>query len=94
MYVPKTNAISNVAIYVYPNPVSTTLNLVINNGANKQGSYNITITNNTGLKIKTATTSQPEWSSYIGNLLPGNYFIQVINNNDNTVVGSNKFVKL
>ena len=57
-------------------------------------SYEIKIINITGSVIKTATSSSPTWQDNVGNLSPGTYVIQVVNNGDNTLVGRSSFVKL
>jgi hypothetical protein len=89
--------VSNNAIMVYPNPVSGTLNLNVNpdpgssNGANAE--YGITIINNVGAVIKTASINQKAWQTDVNNLIPGTYIIQVINKNNNSVVGKSSFIK-
>jgi hypothetical protein len=87
-------------ISVYPNPATSTINLtILKNNDFKQNNieliYNIKIINSYGLTVKTATFSQTSWKGDIGNLMPGTYFIQVINNNnDKSIIGINKFIKL
>jgi hypothetical protein len=86
-------------INVYPNPATSTINLIIlkNNNFkqnNTELAYNIKIINSYGITIKTAASSQDSWQSDIGDLMPGTYFIQVINNNDKNIVGISKFIKL
>jgi hypothetical protein len=56
--------------------------------------YNITIVNNTGSVIKSTTTTQQDWHTDVSGLMPGTYFIRVINNNDKTLIGKSSFVKL
>lgn len=95
MYTPKAEGnLSNVNVLVYPNPTSTNLNVAVNKSSEKAALYKITITNSSGLNIKTVQTSRSEWSGYIGDLLPGNYFLQVVDSNNNSVIGNSKFVKL
>ncbi|MDP9048727.1 MAG: hypothetical protein M3N14_11360, partial [Bacteroidota bacterium] len=57
-------------------------------------SYKITIVNSTGMIVKTTTSNQPYWHDNIGNLSPGTYLIEVVNNKDKSLVGKGKFVKL
>jgi hypothetical protein len=93
------NSDNNNNISVYPNPATSTINLIIlkNNDfkqSNTELVYNIKIINSYGITMKTAASSQDSWQSDISNLMPGTYFIQVINNNDKTIVGISKFIKL
>jgi hypothetical protein len=86
-------------ISVYPNPATNNINLTIlkNNNIklnNIKSIYDIKITNIYGSVVKNAISSQDSWQSDISNLMPGTYFIQVINNNDKSTVGNSKFVKL
>ena len=57
-------------------------------------SYGIKIINITGSVITIATSSQSTWQNDITKLTPGTYIVQVINNNDNTLVGKSTFIKL
>ncbi len=57
-------------------------------------SYGIKIITLTGAVIKTATSATPAWQDNISGLTPGTYLIEVVNNNDKSVVGKSKFVKL
>jgi len=57
-------------------------------------SYGIKIISITGSVIKTATSSGSTWQDNVSSLLPGTYFIQVVNNSDNSVVGKSSFIKL
>jgi hypothetical protein len=86
-------------ISVYPNPAINTINLTISENANlklndSKITYNIKIMNGYGLIVKQGVISQMSWKNDISYLLPGTYFIQVIDNNDNSIVGNIKFVKL
>ena len=56
--------------------------------------YAIKIVNITGSVIKTATSATPNWQDDVSSLLPGTYFIQVLNKSDNSLVGKSSFVKL
>ncbi len=67
-----------------------TLNIPVNGTQ----SYNIKITNITGLLVKTAKSSTIEWHGNIGDLQPGTYIIQVWNNKDNSLIGKTTFIKL
>ncbi len=102
MYANSGNSIAANNISVYPNPVTSTINLSIaQNSISASGSYKasdppyaISIANSSGMIIKTASSSQTQWQDNLSNLLPGTYVIQVVNANDKTVVGKTKFIKL
>ncbi|MFI5137035.1 MAG: beta strand repeat-containing protein [Sphingobacteriales bacterium] len=69
----------------------------LNGAANQTAtvqSFGIKIVNIAGAVVMSAKTSSPTWQDNIGNLLPGTYVIQVVNNNDNKVVGKETFIKL
>ena len=90
------NASNNLVVNnlnVYPNPASSTVNVAIAAQDGNKASYIIKITNGIGTVIKSAVSSQPVWQDNVSNLLPGTYFVQVINNNDKAVVGNSKFIK-
>ena len=90
---PNDHAIINSNISVYPNPTSGKVNLAISQTTGAP-SFNIMIMNNLGAIVKTATSAQPTWQTDVTQLVPGTYFIQVVNKNDNTLVGKSTFVKL
>jgi len=56
--------------------------------------YNIKIVNSLGQVIKTATTGDQNWQTDVSGLVPGTYILQVINNNNSSVVGKGTFIKL
>jgi len=91
--VPEHNIVKN-GINIYPNPASSTINLTINTNENTASTYTIRITNTSGLLIKQAISTQPDWHYSIVNLLPGYYFIRVISNKDNSLAGESRFVKM
>ncbi len=62
--------------------------------ANPAQSYSIKIINVTGSVVTKATSTQNTWQTNVGNLAPGTYIIQVINNSNNTIVGKSTFVKM
>jgi hypothetical protein len=78
-------------INVYPNPARERLTLSIDA---KAPSYKIQITNAWGLILQQATSKDSEWQTNIGRLLPGTYYIQVLNDRDRSLIGQTKFVKL
>jgi hypothetical protein len=97
--------VKNSSVTIYPNPAKSTLNLNItppfasnsgnlNHVAASNSVYAITIVNNTGMVIKTATTTQNSWQTDLNGLVPGTYVVHVVNNSNQTVVGSGTFVKL
>jgi len=82
-------------ISLYPNPVHDVVNITITNTTTASNvSYTITITNSSGTIITTATSTQSTYQNNVSNLLPGTYFIQVVDNNSKAIVGRSKFVKL
>jgi sugar lactone lactonase YvrE len=82
------------AVSIYPNPVRYVLGLVIKPANSKPANYKITITNNMGIVVKTATTSLSLWLNDVVGLLPGTYFASVVNTNDNSLIGRATFIKL
>ncbi|MES2268154.1 MAG: T9SS type A sorting domain-containing protein [Bacteroidota bacterium] len=82
------------AFNVFPNPVSNTVNVSIINPSTTATSYTIKISNGSGSLVKNAVSKQANWQTNVGDLLPGTYFVQVINNTNSTVIGNGKFVKL
>lgn len=90
----KNNSANN--IIVYPNPVGNSINLSIiqNNGSSSKLSYGIKVINITGSIVKTGKTTTSAWQENAENLAEGTYIIQVINNNDNSLVGKATFIKL
>jgi hypothetical protein len=81
---------SNVS--VYPNPATTTINVAVVAQQNAK-SYTVRITGGNGSLLRSGTTTTTLWQSTITTLLPGTYFVQVINNTNKAVVGNGKFVK-
>jgi hypothetical protein len=95
-------------ISIYPNPTAGIINLQIGSAINDSQtvtasfasvatqnlSYGIKIINVTGTTVKTGVSSEANWHSDISTLLPGTYIIQVIDNNNNSLVGKGTFVKL
>ena len=86
--------LANGNINIFPNPVKDAINLNIVTANSAPATYNISITNSSGYIIKTFTSQQTVWQNNIADLTPGMYVIKVINNTDNSVVGTNKFIKL
>ncbi len=93
---PADTKLANNIINLYPNPVRQTLNLAIAQPESKSASarYKITITNSAGRLVQTTTTTTPSWQGNVNQLLPGTYFVQVLNTTDNTVTGKSTFIKL
>ena len=56
--------------------------------------YSIKIVNSLGSVIKTATTALQNWQTDVSNLMPGTYVLQVVNDENKTVVGESSFIKL
>jgi len=93
------NTVANNAIALYPNPTVGPINLsVIQNTAvlpnTLNPSYDIKIMSANGVIVKSVKSSQPSWQDNLSNLTPGTYIVEVVNNNDKSVVGKSKFVKL
>jgi len=61
---------------------------------NLSHTYGIKIININGSIIKKAISSTSNWESDVSNLSPGTYIIQVVNNDNNSLVGKSTFVKL
>jgi hypothetical protein len=80
-------------ISVYPNPASAVVNVVVDK-APEVGAYSITMVSSTGRLVKTVLASQPNWQGDVSTLLPGTYFVQVINEKDKSFVGRSTFLKL
>ncbi|MGZ3764694.1 MAG: T9SS type A sorting domain-containing protein, partial [Mucilaginibacter sp.] len=81
-------------IGIYPNPAKTVVNLTITPTNAAVTTYSIQVTNNLGLMVKQATTTQLNWQSSVADLMPGTYVVKVFNNTNHALVGSTKFVKL
>jgi hypothetical protein len=81
-------------VSVYPNPSSVNITISIKTTGNKPTNYTITITNTSGRVVKTIQSSQPDWAGNISDLLPGTYFIRVINSTDSSIVGDSTFIKI
>ena len=100
MYSNLSNNLLGNAVSVYPNPATSVINVSITpsplqlQNAAGNNSFAITITGSNGVVVKKAVSSQADWQGAVGNLLPGSYVVQVINKQNQTVVGKSKFVKL
>jgi hypothetical protein len=88
-----TSTLASDNISVYPNPTKGALNLNITAPNSTSLIHNIKIVNSTGLVMKSGTTTQQNWQTNVGDLLPGSYIIQVTDKNDN-LIGRGTFVKL
>jgi len=78
----------------YPNPAVNAINLTITPVSHGNATYSIKISNSTGMVVKYAVVTEPNWHDNVSNLLTGTYLIQVTDRKDNSVVGQTKFVKL
>ncbi len=81
---PQVNDITNEAVSVYPNPVQSTISLVVNNELT--GRMNIELVNAAGARVKAYRIEKPTTGIFrttlqIGNLQQGSYFLRV-NMND------------
>lgn len=88
------NGIMGRNLSIFPNPVSNNISLAITSQNTASGSYKIRFMSSSGLMVKEATSSQPNWAGSAENLQPGTYIIQVFDNKTQSLVGENKFVKL
>lgn len=89
---PNAPVVSNIS--VYPNPTKSVINLAIKQVDSASASYKISISNNTGIVVKAGTSAQPEWHTDVSTLLPGTYFIEVVNTKTNSLTGRSAFIKL
>jgi hypothetical protein len=94
MYAPLSNSITSGNLMLYPNPVTSAVNIAVLTTDNKVNNYSIKLFNTTGIMVKTALSSQSSWQGNVSNLLPGAYTVQVINNATQKLVGNIKFIKL
>jgi hypothetical protein len=76
---------------LFPNPAINDINMDMSPGSNV--SYNIKVVNALGAVVKETTSSQTNWRADVSNLKPGSYHVQVINNNNKSVVGTANFIK-
>lgn len=80
-------------IKIAPNPVVSTIHIYIGSGL-PIGRYKITLINSSGRVVKTIISPKPWWVGDISRLLPGTYFVQVVNEKNNAFIGRNSFIKL
>jgi trimeric autotransporter adhesin len=81
------------ALSIYPNPVSSMINLSVGSPATGNTTYSIKFLNSSGLVIKEVTSPKPSWEGDISGLLPGVYFAQILNAKTDAIVGRKRFVK-
>ena len=81
-------------INIYPNPVSSTINLNIESDSSSSAIYHIKFMTSSGIIVKEIVSPTPSWQGSIGGLLPGTYIVRVFNKTTQNLVGENKFVKL
>lgn len=94
MFSNASNNLTTSNISIYPNPTVNTINLAITPKLQQSTSYNVMISNSSGIVVKQTTLSQPSWQAGVSNLLPGTYLLQVVDHKDNSLVGQIKFIKL
>jgi hypothetical protein len=99
-------ATSFINLTINPNTVSLTSNLsalqtpgtspgIVSKTATASSSvYGIKIINISGSVVITATSSSANWRANVSNFSPGTYIIQVVNNDNNNLVGKSTFIKL
>ena len=89
------NHLAQGGISVYPNPLSSKINLSIATPVTpSSGSYNIMITNSYGTMLKNVTSPQPNWQGDVSSWQPGTYMVKVIDAKTRSLVGTTKFIKL
>ncbi len=93
-YANLSNNLPNSKLSVYPNPAVNTINVSIATTEQTATGYQIKITNSSGQVVNDAKVSQNLWQGNVSNLLPGTYLINVVNAENQKVVGQTKFVKL
>jgi hypothetical protein len=81
-------------VKVFPNPAQNTINLFIVHTDAPSRSYNITITNASGILVRRVTSTDANWKGNVDDLMPGIYIVRVINNTTNLLVGNAKFLKM
>lgn len=87
--------VTSALITLYPNPSSSTINILIDQvDPNVTPLYTITITGSSGIAINKVSISQNSWQGDISKLLPGTYYVQVINETNKKVIGKTRFIKL
>ncbi|HTI59824.1 T9SS type A sorting domain-containing protein [Mucilaginibacter sp.] len=94
-YADRSNNIAANLLSIYPNPANDNLSLTMpaKTTANTS-SYDIKITNSSGVIVRQISSSQVTWQGSINDLKPGTYFVQVVDSKTSQLVGQNKFVKL
>ena len=78
---------------IYPNPVSNMINLSIATNSPDNITYDIKLMDSSGMTVKEGSSVRPSWQSNVSDLLPGTYFVQVLNSKNSTFIGKTKFVK-
>jgi hypothetical protein len=85
--------VANTSVNAYPSPTHGTVTLTVNQTLHDP-SYIFNVLNNLGVVVKSGSSNQLSWQTDISDLLPGTYFIMVLNKMDNSVVGKTAVVKL
>jgi len=94
-YSANSNNLAKGGISVYPNPLSSKINLSIAAPVTPaSSSYNIMISNSYGTMLKTVTSTQPTWQGDVSSWLPGTYMVKVFDTKTQSLVGTTKFIKL
>ncbi len=69
MYTGQTNSIIAGTLNIYPNPAVNIINLAITAKSQEPASYNVMISNSSGIIVKQAQISGPSWQTGVSNLL-------------------------
>ncbi|RZA02827.1 MAG: hypothetical protein EOP47_05350 [Sphingobacteriaceae bacterium] len=89
------NNVTAALISLFPNPSSNTINITIDQiDPNITPLYTITITGSSGTTLNKVSISKNSWQGDISKLLPGTYYVQVINETNKKVIGKTRFIKL
>lgn len=83
--------LKNQLITIYPNPVTSVMNLTMN--VQSQHTYALTITNSLGLVVRQFSTTQTVQQFNLSDLTPGAYVFQVTDTSDPKFIGNAKFIK-
>jgi trimeric autotransporter adhesin len=80
-------------IGVYPNPAVSSINVTVADPAGQPGSYQILITNSSGILVRKANSAAANWQTRVSDLVPGTYIVKVFSTKNQAEIGNTKFVK-
>ncbi|MBS1531186.1 MAG: T9SS type A sorting domain-containing protein [Bacteroidetes bacterium] len=88
------NNVNLTRLNLFPNPAKNNIFLSFDPKSFVKTTYDIRITNSTGMVVRFARVTDTNWHDNISNLLTGTYLLQVTDHRDNSIIGQTKFVKL